>query len=123
MVATAPARHVAGKVTAREDSAPDLAHFKRVYPETVVGFGPLPGREEWLRRIWAVEERWRKVFETHGGETHAEEAFVRGAPPAGLEAEGEFDVVYSGGDVALLNAAALACAYGAGVRVFDDGLR
>ena len=123
MVATAPARYVARKGATSEHSAPDLAHFKRLYPETVAGFGPLPGREEWLRRIWAVEGRWRKVFETRGGETRADEAVVRCAPPAGREAEGEFDVVYAGGDVALLNAAALACAYGARVLVFDDGAR
>jgi len=43
MVATAPARHVARTDAARkQDAAPDLAHFKRKYPETVAGFGPLP---------------------------------------------------------------------------------
>lgn len=123
MVATAPARHAARTDAARKDAAPDLAHFKRKYPETVAGFGPLPGREEWLRRIWSVEERWRKVWETRGGEALVDEVIVRGAPPAGRAAEGEFDVVYAGGDVAILNAAALACAYGSRVLVFDDGAR
>ncbi|HVF68690.1 MAG TPA: hypothetical protein VM914_13555 [Pyrinomonadaceae bacterium] len=123
MVATAPARCAARTDAAREDGAPDLAHFKRKYPETVAGFGPLPGREEWLRRIWAVEQRWRKVWETGGGAATVDEAIVRGAPPAGREAEAEFDVVYAGGDVALLNAAALACGYDARVLVFDDGAR
>jgi lycopene cyclase CruA len=123
MVATAPARHVARKDTARETQAPDLAHFRREYPETVAGLGSLPGREEWLRRIWAVEQRWLKAWETRGGETLCEEVIARGAPPAGRAAESEFDVVYAGGDVALLNAAALACAYDARVLVFDDGAR
>jgi lycopene cyclase CruA len=122
MVATAPARY-ARTDSARYADAPDLAHFKRKYPETVAGLGSLPGRDEWLRRIWAVERRWQKVWETRGGETHVEEVVVRGAPTAGRVAESEFDVVYAGGDVALLNAAALACAYGARVLVFDDGAR
>ena len=117
MVATAPTRHVARTGPARETQAPDLAHFRRKYPETVAGFGALPRREEWLRRIWAVERRWQKVWEAGGGE----EAVVRGAPPAGRAAEGEFDVIYAGGDVALLGAAALACVYGRRVLVFDDG--
>lgn len=123
MVATAPAPYAARNEAARKDGAPDLAHFKRNYPETVAGLGALPGREEWLRRIWSVEERWRKVWETRGGVTTIDEAVVRGAPPSGRAAEGEFDVIYAGGDVALLNAAALACSYGARVLVFDDGAR
>lgn len=123
MVATAPATYAARAGAARKESAPDLAHFKRKYPETVAGFGALPGREEWLRRVWSVEQRWLKVWETRGGVVPAEEAIVRGAPPAGRAAEGEFDVVYAGGDVALLNAAALACGSDASVLVFDDGAR
>ncbi len=123
MVATAPVRHFARKDAARETQAPDLAHFRREYPETVAGLGSLPSRDEWLRRIWAVEQRWRTAWETQGGETLREEVIVRGAPPSGRAAEGEFDVVYAGGDVALLNAAALACAYDARVLVFDDGSR
>lgn len=123
MVATAPARHVARTNAARKDGAPDLAHFKQKYPETVAGFGALPGREEWLRRIWSVEQRWQKVWETRGGGALVEEAVVRGAAPAGRAAEGEFDVVYAGGDVALLNAAALACGSDVRVLVFDDGAR
>jgi lycopene cyclase CruA len=124
MVATAPTRYAARTDAGRDSRAPDLAHFRRKYPETVAGLGALPGREEWLRRIWAVEQRWQKVWETRGGETRVEEAIVRGGPPEGRTAEGEFDVVYAGGDVALLNAAALACAYeDTRVLVFDDGAR
>ncbi len=125
MVATAPTGYVARADAAREtNDAPDLAHFRRKYPETVAGLGSLPGREEWLRRIWAVEQRWQTVWETRGGETRCDEAIVGGAPPAGRAVEGEFDVVYAGGDVALLSAAALACSYDdTRVLVFDDGAR
>jgi lycopene cyclase CruA len=124
MVATAPAKYVARTTgAAREDGAPDLAHFRRKYPETVAGLGAVPRREEWLRRIWAVERRWQEVWEAGGGETKGEEAIVRGAPPAGRKSEAEFDVIYAGGDVALLSAAALAFVHGARVLVFDDGAR
>jgi lycopene cyclase CruA len=123
MVATAPTKYVARFDARREDCAPDLSHFRRKYPETVAGLGAVPAREEWLRRIWAVERRWQKVFEMRGGESLHDEAIVRARPPAGRVAEAEFDVIYAGGDVALLNAAALAFAHGARVLVFDDGAR
>ena len=124
MVATAPAKYSACTTdAARETQAPDLAHFRRNYPETVAGLGAVPGREEWLRRIWAVERRWQKVWESGGGGTKGEEAIVRGSPPAGRTSEAEFDVIYAGGDVAMLSAAALAFVHGARVLVFDDGAR
>jgi lycopene cyclase CruA len=118
MVATAPTKSVTTHAPARPVApAPDLAYFRRRYPETVANFGALPRREEWLRRIWELESVWREDWETRGG-LHAEsEVVVRGAPPAGREAEAEFDVVYAGGAAALLHAAALACGHGRRVLV------
>ena len=110
MVATAPTKSFPALDLRRDTRrAPDLAHFRRLYPETVASLGTLPRREEWLRKIWELESRWRKVWETRAGE--AREALVRGAPPAGRAAEAEFDVIYTGGALALLHAAALACAH------------
>ncbi|HEX8282093.1 MAG TPA: hypothetical protein VF588_02010 [Pyrinomonadaceae bacterium] len=117
MVATAPTKSLPSVKGARGAAAPDLAYFRRRYPETVANFGALPRREEWLRRIWELETAWRADWETRGGAHAAAEAFVRGAPPAGREAEGEFDVIYAGGAAALLHAAALACAHGRRVLV------
>src|SRR5215204_946253 len=117
MVATAPTKSLPTTATARGALAPDLAYFRRRYPETVASFGALPRREEWLRRIWELETAWRADWETHGGVRTQHEAIVRGAAPAGREAEGEFDVVYAGGAAALLHAAALACAHGRRVLV------
>ncbi|MCA1620874.1 MAG: hypothetical protein LC795_16505 [Acidobacteria bacterium] len=118
MVATAPTKSLPSfKAAPGAGVAPDLAHFRRRYPETVAGFGALPRREQWLRRIWELETAWRADWETRGGARESGEAFVRGAPPAGREAEGEFDVVYAGGAAALLHAAALACAHGRRVLV------
>ena len=117
MVATAPTKSVTTFAGARSALAPDLAHFRRRYPETVASFGALPKREEWLRRIWELETAWRADWETRGGAYAEEEAVVFGPPPAGREAEGEFDAVYAGGAAALLHAAALACGHGRRVLV------
>lgn len=118
MVATAPTKSVPTTAAARAALAPDLAHFRRRYPETVASFGALPKREEWLRRIWELETDWRADWETRGGAYAEEEAVVFGPPPAAApKAEGEFDAVYAGGAAALLHAAALACAHGRRVLV------
>lgn len=112
MVATAPTKSVLTTATARAALAPDLAHFRRRYPETVASFGVLPKREEWLRRIWELETGWRADWETRGGAYAEVEAVVFGPPPAaGREAEAEFDAIYAGGAAALLHAAALACGH------------
>jgi lycopene cyclase CruA len=119
MVATAPTRTVNFTKRARAGGAPDLGYFRQRYPETVASLGALQSREEWLRRIWEADENWRGVWETRGGARVAEEAVVRGRPPAGAEAEGEFDIVYAGGAAGLLHAAVMACRYGRRVMVFD----
>ncbi|PYS80881.1 MAG: hypothetical protein DMF67_18855 [Acidobacteria bacterium] len=108
MIATAPTKSVRAFSVLRASPAPDLAYFRWRYPETVASLGALPRREEWLRNIWELEARWRKVWETRGGGHVLEEAVVRGAPPAGHVAEAEFDVIYAGGAAALLHASALA---------------
>jgi lycopene cyclase CruA len=121
MAATAPTKSVASFHVSRGAGAPDLAHFRQRYPETVASLGTLPQREEWLRRIWELEARWQSVWETRGGESLTSEVIVRGAPPAGCVAEGEFDVIYAGGAAALLHAATLAGAHGHRVLVFGEG--
>ncbi len=113
MIATAPARYT----HKREGRSPDLNYFRQHFPETVTNFGTLPQREEWLRRVWEMESHWREALWTGD----AVEVIVRGAPPAGQEVEGEFDVIYAGGALGLLHAAVLACRYGRRVLVFDEG--
>ena len=98
---------------------PDLAHFRARYPLTVSNLGALPEREVWLRRIWETEADWLQALETRGGEHMCEEAIVRGAPPAGLTVDGEFDVIYAGAGLGLLHAAVLASLHGRRVLVFD----
>jgi lycopene cyclase CruA len=123
MVATAPAPSKRSPAVRPERTSPDLAYFRRHYPETVANLGTLPRREEWLRGLWEADERWRAGRETRGGSPRAEEVVVRGAPPAGARAEAEFDVIYAGGAAALLHAAALACRFGRRVLVFGEGER
>ncbi|MDT7604114.1 MAG: lycopene cyclase CruA [Acidobacteriota bacterium] len=97
-----------------DGDAPDLSHFRRRYPLTVANFGALPDREAWLRRVWEAETRERDAFDTG-----AREAIVRGAPPARLSVEGEFEIVYTGGAHALLHAAVMAHVHKRRVVVFD----
>jgi lycopene cyclase CruA len=108
---------LAGK-TSRIDGTPDLSHYRRHYPLTVANFGALAEREAWLRRIWDLDARWQHTLNDngHGG---GPEVIVRGAPPAGLPIEADFEIVYAGGVLGLLHAAIMACKYGRRVMVFD----
>ncbi|MCA1592633.1 MAG: hypothetical protein LC754_08300, partial [Acidobacteria bacterium] len=123
MIATAPTKYVTTSfdtTLARVGTcAPDLGYFRRRYPAMVANFGTLARREEWLRRIWETDARWREALETRGGREQAREVVVRGAPPAHLSIEGEFDLVYAGGALALLHGAVMACRYGRRVLVVD----
>ncbi|HEX5706177.1 MAG TPA: hypothetical protein VFX96_02705 [Pyrinomonadaceae bacterium] len=116
MSATRPAKYASQN--GRGTRPPDLSHFRQNYPLTVTNFGALHEREAWLRRVWEADERWRALTETRGGApAQLNEAFVRGAPPASLAVEAEFDVVYTGGATAILHAAVLAARYGRRVLV------
>lgn len=121
MIATAPTavptRTAQGK---RDGASPDLAHFRQRYPQLVANFGSLTHREEALRRIWQLETAWQAAFETHAGRTPGREVIVRGAAPAALAAEGDFDIIYMGGTFGLIHAAVMACRYGKRVLVFDS---
>jgi lycopene cyclase CruA len=99
--------------------APDLKYFRERYPLTVANFGALGERENYLRRIWLTELRWRETLERQ--QRAAQEAVVRGAPPSGLTIEGEFEVIYAGGALGLLHAAVLASRFKRRVMVFDAG--
>jgi lycopene cyclase CruA len=101
------------------NGAPDLSDFRRRYPLTVANFGALENREAWLERIWQLDALWQQTLE-RGRE--AQEAIVRGAPPAGLSVEGEFEIIYAGGTLGLLHAAVMSCRYKRRVMVFDAGL-
>ena len=105
------------KKTPNHDGAPDLSHFRRHYPLTVANFGGLPEREAWLRRIWELDARWQDAMVANAD--NAAEVVVRGAPPAALEVEGEFEIIYAGGVLGLLHAAVMACRHGRRVLVFD----
>ncbi|HEV2911782.1 MAG TPA: hypothetical protein VGX92_00580 [Pyrinomonadaceae bacterium] len=102
--------------TSRQQNAPDLSHFRKRFPLTVANFGPLANREAWLGRIWELDAAWRQTMER---EDRAQEVIVRGAPPSGLEAEAEFDIIYAGGRVGLLHAAVMASRFKRRVLVFD----
>ena len=118
MIAAPPA---ATPRRARADAgpaSPDLRYFRQHYPLTVASLGALADREAWLRRIWELDERWRLAFDEATSNAAAEEVVVRGAPPARLQPEGPFDIVYAGGVLGLLHAGVMARRYEKRVLVF-----
>jgi lycopene cyclase CruA len=102
----------------RDDNAPDLSHFRRRYPLTVASLGSLPNREAWLRRVWLAETRWRDALD----DKSAREFVVRGAPPARLASEGQFEIVYAGAS-GLLHAAVMACRHERRVVMLDESAK
>ena len=102
----------------RPHGAPDLSEYRKRYPLTLANFGALGNREAWLDRIWELDVQWQQALAENTG---APEAVVRGAPPAGLAVEGEFEIIYAGGTLGLLHAATMSCRYKRKVMVFDRG--
>lgn len=101
----------------RQHATPDLSDFRKRYPLTVANFGALADREAWLSRVWELDARWQQAMERLS--RPAQEVVVRGAPPADLTVEAEFEIIYAGGVLGLLHAATMACQYGRRVMVFD----
>ena len=102
-------------------TAPDLSDFRRRYPLTVASFGALANREAWLRRIWELDARWQHQMTPWGSREQAQtESVVRGAPPANLTIEAEFEIIYAGGVLGLLHASLMASRYQRRVMVFDS---
>jgi lycopene cyclase CruA len=105
------------KNSGTELSVPDLSEFRKRYPLTVASFGSLADREKQLARIWRMDQRWRQLVEE--GQPAPEEVLVKGAPPASLSVEAEFEIIYAGGALGLLHAAVMAHRYKRRVMVFD----
>ena len=102
----------------RPFGALSLSEYRKRYPLTVANFGALENREAWLDRIWELDARWQQALEKN---SVVQEAIVRGAPPANLSVEGEFEIIYAGGSLGLLHAAVMSCRYKRRVMVFDTG--
>ncbi|WP_438816479.1 hypothetical protein, partial [Streptobacillus moniliformis] len=90
--------------------APDLSDFRKRYPLTVASFGSLADREVWLRRIWEMDARWQQAMSEQSHKS-APECVIKGAPRAELSLEAEFEIIYHGGEVGLLQAAVMSCIY------------
>lgn len=86
----------------------------RRYPQTFQAFKQMPGGFESLRRVSAMNERWRRLVR---GELPRDAVVeVDGALP---ETEAEFDIIYAGGGLGLVSAAVLAQHYNRRVLIFD----
>ncbi len=95
---------------------PNPAEFRRQFPLLVENLAALPNREAWLERIWEIERRWETVSENP---QKTEEVVFFDAAPPDLEAEAEFEIVYAGGTLGLLHAAAMTRKFNRKVLVFD----
>ena len=102
----------------RPPGAPDLSDYRKRYPLTVASFGALPDREVWLDRVWEADRNFQEAVGSGGP---AREAVVRGAPPASLAPDGEFEVIYAGAALGLLHAAVMSWRYKRRVLVMDAG--
>jgi lycopene cyclase CruA len=112
---------VAATAKARTSNAsPDLSDFRKRYPLTVANFGSLADREQWLRRIWETDALWQQAMNGQSAHESIHEAIVKGAPPASLSVEAEFEIIYAGGETALLHAGVMACGYNRRVMVFGE---
>ncbi|MBC7911335.1 MAG: hypothetical protein H7Y30_12585 [Pyrinomonadaceae bacterium] len=99
--------------------APDLSDFRKRYPLTVASFGSLADREVWLRRIWEMDACWQQAMSEQSSKS-APECVIKGAPRADLSLEAEFEIIYHGGELGLLQAAVMSCVYRRRVLVFDE---
>jgi lycopene cyclase CruA len=115
--ATSAVRTVVAKTHSSRCATPDLAYFRARYPLTVARFGGLGEREMWLRRIWELDARFQESLANRN--QMPPEVIVRGAPPAHLQVEGEFEIIYAGGTLGLLHAAVMASRCKRRVMVFD----
>ena len=107
----------------KQQAAPDLSDFRRRYPLTVASLGGLSDREAWLKRVWELDTRWQYAMTPWGSREQAQsEVVVRGAPPANLPIEAEFEIIYAGGVLGLLHASVMACRYHRRVMVFDANI-
>jgi lycopene cyclase CruA len=101
-----------------QSSGFDLNEFRRRFPATVANFASLPNREMWLRRIGELDERWRESFAENSNKNNCE-VLTDGNPPADLEVEAEFEIIYAGGGLGLIHAAVMTAKFGRRVLVFD----
>ncbi|MDQ4122527.1 MAG: hypothetical protein M3209_13905 [Acidobacteriota bacterium] len=101
-----------------ENTGFDLNEFRRRFPATVANFASLPNREMWLRRITELDERWRESFAADFNKNNRE-VLINGNPPAGLEVETDFEIIYAGGGLGLIHAAVMSAKYKRKILVFD----
>src|SRR6478672_7318445 len=94
----------------------DLAEIRRRFPLLVKNLAALSDRETHLKRLWEIEERWNGSRENPA---KSEEVVFFDSAPQGVKTDGEFEIIYAGGTLGLLHAAAMALKHNRKVLVFD----
>ncbi|NJK78826.1 MAG: hypothetical protein HC914_02510 [Chloroflexaceae bacterium] len=100
-----PSRNSNGKASLVEQLRP-------YYPQTVAHFEQM-GALDHLEQVWRLERGWERILQgTHDPSIYAEQ-------PAAPAAPLDYDLIYAGGGLGLLHAAAMAQCYGWRVLLFD----
>jgi lycopene cyclase CruA len=96
----------------------NLSEITQKYPLLVKNLGCLPNREEYLKRIWMLEERWDSFMQNPD---RFEEVVFFSIPTAfsPVDVEEDFEVIYAGGALGLLHATLMSVKYKRRVFVFD----
>lgn len=91
-----------------------LDALRKHYPQTVAAFEAM-GVVDHLKHVWNLSRRWERIMQ---GEYDPGVYDESGA--ASVCHTTDYDLIYAGGGMGLLNAAVMACLYGWRVLVFDD---
>ena len=83
------------------------------YPLTVSNFLAMPDGEAALQHLYGLDQSWRRFFVQH--EPAQVISYTDSPPPA----DGQFDIIFAGGGLGLLDAALLTTRYRRRVLVFD----
>lgn len=94
----------------------NLVSISKEYPLLIQNLSHLVNREDYLRRIWALEQRWKSFVENP---KHFNEVVVFDYAPENADVERGFDIIYAGGTLGLLHATLMSLKYSRRVLVFD----
>jgi lycopene cyclase CruA len=92
----------------------DLSKIRDKHPLLVENLAHLPNREEYLNRIWTLEERWNSFIQDPKSST--ETIKFSSSPEVSEE---DFEIIYAGGTLGLLHATLMSIKYNRKVLVFD----
>jgi lycopene cyclase CruA len=94
-----------------------IEHLASQYPHLADAFTNLPDGEMHLRRLQDLNRSWQQILFSGKQRQYAEVVITEDRPA--LPAQDQFDIIYAGGGLNVLNAAVMTQRYGLRVLVFD----